>query len=156
MTAFEECEGPENSLLFVVELLQSQMDIEGAGVQECVAVVMFSTEVQRTEELGTCLSYHQRGLYRRRRCIWYGWRGRLATSCVNCCSCAVKTTNMVLMLFLEMFCLSISSWRWCYRYPKASATSWGVSGGNNIWRAEFLRGLGITGKGNLLGGCPLE
>jgi len=81
--------------------------------------------------------------------------GGLATSCVNCCSCVVKTTNVVLMLFSETFCLSISLWRWCYRYPKASATSWGVSGGNNIWRVEFLGGLGITGEGNLLGGCPL-
>jgi len=32
MTAFEECEGPENSLLFIVELLQGQADVEGAGV----------------------------------------------------------------------------------------------------------------------------
>jgi len=70
-TVFEECEGPVNSLLFVVELLQSQADIEGAGVQECVAIVMFSTKVWRTGELGTCLSRHQRGLYRRRRCVWY-------------------------------------------------------------------------------------
>ena len=34
-TAFEECEGPENSLLFAVELLQGQADVEEAGVQEC-------------------------------------------------------------------------------------------------------------------------
>ena len=40
-----------------------------------------------------------------------GGRGRLATSYVSCCSCVVKATNMVLMLFAEMFCLSISSWR---------------------------------------------
>jgi len=45
MTTFEECESPENSLLFVVELLQGQADVEGVGVQECVAVVMFSVEV---------------------------------------------------------------------------------------------------------------
>ena len=39
MTAFKEYEGPENSLLFVVELLWSQADVEGAGVQEYMAVV---------------------------------------------------------------------------------------------------------------------
>ena len=33
----------------------------------------------------------------------------LATSCVSCCSCAVKATRVVLMLFLETFCLSVSS-----------------------------------------------
>jgi len=61
VTTFEECEGPENSLLFVVELLQSQADIEGAEVQECMAVVTFSVEVRGTGELGMCLSYCQRG-----------------------------------------------------------------------------------------------
>jgi len=44
MTAFEEREGPENSLLFIVELLWGQADVEGAGVQECVAIVIFSAE----------------------------------------------------------------------------------------------------------------
>ena len=46
---------------------------------------------------------------------------RLATSCVSCCSCTVKVASPVLMLFSETFCLSVSSWRWCCRYPKASA-----------------------------------
>jgi len=64
----------------------------------------------------------------------------LATSYVSCCSCIVKAMSIVLMLFLETFCLSVSSWRWCCRYPKASAMPWEVSGGNNIWRAEFLEG----------------
>jgi len=32
MTTFEECEGPENFLLFVMELLWGQADVEGAGV----------------------------------------------------------------------------------------------------------------------------
>jgi len=67
-----------------------------------------------------------------------GGRRELATSCVSCCSCAVKAARVVLMLFLEMFCLSVSSWRWCCRYPKALATPWGVSRGNDIWRADFL------------------
>jgi len=31
-TTFEECEGPENFLLFIVELLWSQANVEGAGV----------------------------------------------------------------------------------------------------------------------------
>jgi len=69
-----------------------------------------------------------------------GEEGELATSCVSCCSCAVKAASAVLMLFLEMFCLSISLWRWCYRYPKASVMPWGVSGGNDIWRAKFPEG----------------
>ena len=69
-----------------------------------------------------------------------GRGGGLATSCVSCCSCVVKVVSAVLMLFSEMFCLSISSWRWCCRHPKASAMPWGVSGGNDIWRAEFPEG----------------
>ena len=40
-----------------------------------------------------------------------GGEGGLATSCVSCCSCVVKVASAVLMLFLEMFCLSISLWR---------------------------------------------
>jgi len=34
---------------------------------------------------------------------------RLATSYVSCCSCMVKAANVVLILFSETFCLSISS-----------------------------------------------
>jgi len=63
--------------------------------------------------------------------------GGLATSCVSYCSCAVRAARVVLMLFSETFCLFVSSWRWCCRYPKALAMSWGVSGGNDIWEAEF-------------------
>jgi len=59
--AFEECEGPENSLLFIVELLQGQADVEGAGVQEYTAVMIFSAKVWRREELGMCLSCCWRG-----------------------------------------------------------------------------------------------
>ena len=70
----------------------------------------------------------------------------LATSYVSCCSCMVRAAKVVLILFSETFCLFISLWRWCCRYPKASATFWGVSRGNNIWRTEFLRRLGITGR----------
>ena len=64
----------------------------------------------------------------------------LATSCVSCCSYVVKAASVVLMLFSETFCFFVSSWRWCCRYPKASAMPWGVSGDNNIWRAEFPEG----------------
>ena len=32
MTTFEECEGPENFLLFVVELLRGEADVKEAGV----------------------------------------------------------------------------------------------------------------------------
>ena len=84
-TAFEEGEGPENSLLFVVELLQGQADVEGAGVQKYMAVVTFSTEVQRMGELGACSSCrqsrgqrHQRRWYRWGRYVWYGQRGRIS------------------------------------------------------------------------------
>jgi len=69
-----------------------------------------------------------------------GGEGGLTTSYVSCYSCMVKATNVVLMLFLETFCLSISLWRWCCRYPKALAMPWGVFEGNDIWRAEFLKG----------------
>ena len=61
----------------------------------------------------------------------------LATSCVSCYSCTVKAASVVLMLFSEMFCLSVSSWRWYCRYPKALAMPWGVFRGNDIWRVEF-------------------
>jgi len=44
-TTFEECESPENPFFFIVKLLQDQVDIEGAEVQEYVAVVTFSAEV---------------------------------------------------------------------------------------------------------------
>ena len=69
-----------------------------------------------------------------------GGGGGLATSCVSCCSCVVKAVSVALMLFSETFCLSVSSWRWCCRYSKMSATPWGVSGGNDIWGAEFPEG----------------
>ena len=48
-------------------------------------------------------------------------RGGLATNCVSCCSCVVKTARVELMLLLETCCLSVSSCRWCCRYPKALA-----------------------------------
>ena len=67
-------------------------------------------------------------------------RVELATNYVSCCSCMVRAARVVLMLFSEMCCLSMSSWRWCYRYPKVSATPWEVSRDNNIWGAEFLEG----------------
>ena len=54
MTSFEEHESLENPFFFVMELLRGQADVERAGVQKCMAVVMFSTEVWRTRELGTC------------------------------------------------------------------------------------------------------
>ena len=55
-------------------------------------------------------------------------------------SCAVRAARIVLMLFSEMFCLSVNSWRWCCRYSKASAMPWGVSRGNDIWTAGFSEG----------------
>jgi len=57
-TSFEERESPENPFFFVMELLWGQVDVKGAGVQKCVAVVTFSAKVWRTRELGTCLSRH--------------------------------------------------------------------------------------------------
>ena len=68
---------PENFLLFVIELLQGQIDVERAGVQEYAAVVTFSAKVQRTEKFGMCLSCcrseerrHQRRWYRQRKCVF--------------------------------------------------------------------------------------
>jgi len=58
-TTFEERESLENSFFFIMELLQSQADVERAGVQECAAIVTFSAEVQRTRELRTCSSRRQ-------------------------------------------------------------------------------------------------
>jgi len=69
-TTFEECEGPENFLLFIVELLWGQADVERAGVQKHIAVVMFSAEVWRTEELRMCLSRRQSRQWRHWR-RWY-------------------------------------------------------------------------------------
>jgi len=57
------------------------VDVERAGVQKHIAIVMFSAEVQRTGELGTCSSRHRSGgqkhwrrWYRRRRYVCYGQR----------------------------------------------------------------------------------
>jgi len=84
-TTFEECEGLEDFLLFVVELLWGQADVERVGVQKCVAVVTFSTEVQKIGVLGMhpfCRwsreQRHQRRWYKRRRCIWYRQRGGIS------------------------------------------------------------------------------
>ena len=84
-TVFEEYESPENSFLFVVELLRGQADVKRAGVQEYTAVVMFSAKVQRTRELGTCSSRcqsrgwrHQRRWYRQGRYVWYGWKREIS------------------------------------------------------------------------------
>jgi len=81
MTTFEECEGPEDFLLFVMELLWGQADVERAGVQKCVAVITFSAKVQRTRELGTHSSHcqsrgwrHWRRWYKQGRCVWYRQR----------------------------------------------------------------------------------
>jgi len=70
---FEECESPEDLLLLIVELLRGQTDVQGAGVQERTAVVMFSAEVQGRGEFGTRSS---RGLSRgwRHRRRWYRQR----------------------------------------------------------------------------------
>jgi len=148
MTSFEEHESPENPFFFIVELLRGQTDVEGAGVQKCAVIVTFSAEVQRTRELRMCSSQrqsrrqrHQRRWYRRGRCVWYRQRGGgLASSCISCYSCTVRTARVVLMLFSETFCLSVSLWRWCCRYPKVSAMPWEVFGGNDIWRVEFSDG----------------
>jgi len=43
--------------LFVMELLWGQADVEGAGVQECTAIMTFSAEVWR-RELGMHPSYY--------------------------------------------------------------------------------------------------
>jgi len=74
--SFKEHKSPENPFFFIVELLQGQVDVEGAGVQKCTAIVMFSTKVWGTRELGTCSSRrrnggrrHQRRWYRYRRCV---------------------------------------------------------------------------------------
>ena len=116
-------------------------------------VVTFSAEVQRTRELRTC-SFHYRSRGQRHQRRWYrqggvfgmGRGGGLATSCVSCYSWAVRAVSVVLILFLEAFCLSISSWRWYCRYPKALTTPWGVSRGNDIWRVEFLEGWVWQGR----------
>ena len=77
-SSFKECESPENPFFFVVELLWGQADVEGAGVQKCTAVVMFSAEVRGTRELGTCSSRHRSGGQRHRK-RWYRWGGVFST-----------------------------------------------------------------------------
>ena len=132
-TTFEEYESLENFLLFVVELFWGQVNVEGTGVQKHMAVVIFSAEVQRTRELGTCSSrWQSRGDSIGRRGVFgMGRGGGLATSYVSCCSWAIRAASIVLMLFLETFCFSVSLWRWCCRYSKVSATPWGVFRDNN-------------------------
>jgi len=48
----------------------TQADVKGAEVQKYAAIVMFSTEVWGTRELGTCSSRHQSGGQRHQR-RWY-------------------------------------------------------------------------------------
>ena len=72
--------------------------------------------------------------------------GGLATNCVSYCSCVVRAARVELMLLSEICCLSVSSCRWCCRYPKALATPWGVSKGNDIWRGDFLEGCVWQGR----------
>jgi len=59
ITSFKEHKSPENPFFFIIELLWGQADVKGAGVQECMAIVTFSTKVQRTRELGMCSSHCQ-------------------------------------------------------------------------------------------------
>jgi len=126
--SFKEHESLENPFLFVMELLWGQAYIERAGIQEYVAVMTFSIEVQRAGELGVSL-LHRQSEERRYWRGWYRWggvfgtvgRGRLATNCMSCCSCAVRAARVELMLLSETCCLSVSSCRWCCRYLKASA-----------------------------------
>jgi len=76
----------ENSFLSrALITLWGQVDVEGAEVQESMAIVTFSTEVQRIGELGTCSSYcwsggwkHWRRWHRQGRCVWYGQRGGIS------------------------------------------------------------------------------
>jgi len=49
-------------------------------------------------------------------------RRGLATNCVSCYSYMVRAARVELMLLLKICCLSMSSCRWCCRYPKVSAT----------------------------------
>ena len=63
----------------------------------------------------------------------------LATSCVSCCSYVVKAIRVVLMLFSETFCLSVSLWRWCCRYPKALAMPWGCLEATTSREQSFQR-----------------
>ena len=67
ITTFEECEGPEDFLLFIIELLQGQADVERAGVQKHAAIMTFSAEVQRTGELRTRPSHCRSGWWRHQR-----------------------------------------------------------------------------------------
>ena len=71
-----------------------------------------------------------------------GRGGELATSCISCCSCVVKAARVVLMLFSETFCLSVSRdgvigtlrhWLCLGGCPRAM-----TSGEQIFWRADFL------------------
>ena len=42
-------------------------------------------------------------------CLVLSEGGGLATNCISCCSCMVRAARVVLMLFSEMCCLSMSS-----------------------------------------------
>jgi len=71
---FEEGEGPEDFLLVVAELLQGQVQIEGAGVEEGPTRTLFPREVWGRGEFWPCLLFRRsiqdwgRGANRRRRC----------------------------------------------------------------------------------------
>ena len=72
-----------------------------------------------------------------------GRGGELATSCISCCSCVVKAARVVLMLFSETFCLSVSRdgvigtlrhWLCLGGCPRAM-----TSGEQIFWRAGYGR-----------------
>ena len=92
------------------------MYVEGAGVQECAAVVTFSVEVRGAGELGACPSDWQSGGGDTggdgtggRGVFGTAGGGGSATNCVSCCSCVVRATRVELMLLSETFFLSVSS-----------------------------------------------
>ena len=74
-----------------------------------MAVVTFSAEVREEKSLRRIC--HAVGGDSTGEGGVFGTAGRvgLATNCVSCCSCAVRAARVVLMLFSETCCLSMSS-----------------------------------------------
>ena len=96
-----------------MELLQGQADVEGVGVQKCMATVMFSRGEESLRHIRHAIGAGDGDIRRddtgRKGMFSTARRVGLATNCISCCSCAVRAARVVLMLFSETCCLSMSS-----------------------------------------------
>jgi len=126
MSILEEGEGPEDFFLITGELLWGQAQIQHAGVKESLSRALFAREVwgEGSFGLACCLDRvaraEERGLTRGGD-IRIGGKAtvdvgtELVISWVICCNWVVRAARVVFIACSEVFCRSVSSWRWYCR-----------------------------------------